>query len=289
MTDIARRLIRSFLFKLGYEIRRRSLDSNISLSPSDANERFSELTLLEMSDIIEKQINYSGDRMVFRKLYSLEKDINKGLIFRFKTSNENLETIKELSNKYDLRVRNSLLGNALESLEGFGKINYGCGSNILKGWLNVDIYDSTGETNNYLRVNLIDRHPFKDDSFEFAFCEDVLEHFDQGDSLIFISEVYRTLRPHGILRLSFPGLEGVLKRHFHPWNEMVPFAGKIDAYSLWDHRHFYAFEEIRLVGTAIGFRKVTRVMYNVSEYAELTGLDTRPLQADLNCYVELQK
>src|SRR4051812_3763507 len=96
------------------------------------------------------------------------------------------------------------------------KAQYGSGSNPLgDGWLNVDReLTSPDGTKLYMSADLTSKHPFPADWFSFAFAEDFLEHLRQEQSLIFLAEVLRCLRPGGVLRLSFPGLRGVLKKHY---------------------------------------------------------------------------
>ena len=72
------------------------------------------------------------------------------------------------------------------------RIQYVCGYNYMPGWLNVDII--TGGPDNYLYVNLVEQHPFPDNHFRFAVCENFVEHVGQADSLVFFEEVHRTLR-----------------------------------------------------------------------------------------------
>ena len=169
----------------------------------------------------------------------------------------------------------------------YTSIHYGCGENIIDHWLNVDLFEHEAE--NYKQINLLEKHPFGDNSFRFGFCEDVLEHLNQAQSLFFLSEIHRTLINKGVLRLSFPGLEGVLQRHYTPASETVIRVGEVEAYAFWDHIHFYSRDEISLVAKTIGFREITFVEYGQSEYAELKERDTRSHQIGLNTYVELLK
>jgi SAM-dependent methyltransferase len=94
------------------------------------------------------------------------------------------------------------------------RVNYGCGGTILKGWLNVDLFPF--DDPDYRMVNLIEKHPFADNSVSFGYSEDMLEHLTQSQSIFLIAEIYRTLKPGGVMRFSFPGLEGVLNRHYTP-------------------------------------------------------------------------
>lgn len=178
------------------------------------------------------------------------------------------------------------------------KIHYGCGSNFFDGWLNVDLKDyrrvhrthsKKDHRLNYVQMNLTTKHCFPADFFRFGYCEDFVEHLTQADSIIFLAECFRTFRQGGVLRLSFPGLEGVLLKHYRSSGFPGAFAGKVEAFTAWDHLHFYSRDEISLVAKHLGFTKVEFVEYGKSEYPDLCNLDTRESQIGLNTYVELTK
>ena len=141
----------------------------------------------------------------------------------------------------------------------------------------------------YAYVNVLERHPFADNSVRFGFSEDMIEHLMQGDSILALSEMYRTLAPGGILRLTFPCLEGVLHKHYTPPTAERVMQGDFEAYEFWDHIHFYSKDELRLVATHLGFRDLRFVEFHQSEYPELRGLETRDQQVGLNLYVEMTK
>lgn len=157
----------------------------------------------------------------------------------------------------------------------------------MPGWLNVDLYES--ETEGYRRVDLLEKHPFDNNSVLFGFSEDMLEHLNQAESIFFLSEIYRTLAPTGVFRLSFPGLEGVLQKHYTPATETRVREGESEAFSFWDHIHFYSREELRTVTTHLGFTEVKFVEYGKSDFPELSNMDTRAHQIGLNTYAELMK
>lgn len=185
---------------------------------------------------------------------------------------------------------------ALESLLK-DKIHYGCGKNILRGWLNVDGFDESYPdgyidskiAENIFCCDLTAKHPFPSHYFKFGYSEDFLEHLDQANSLLFLEEVYRTFDRGGVVRFSFPSLEGVLKKHYASIDYEAFRVGNKDAYATWSHKHFYSLDSLRLVAKHIGFREVQVVEYGVSEYPELNNLDTRWEQKGLNLYVELLK
>jgi predicted SAM-dependent methyltransferase len=190
---------------------------------------------------------------------------------------------------------------------GLSKIQYGCGINLLKGWANVDSLplkvlstwrneqipngdQSPVEHFFYKSLDLTHHQPFDDNSFNFGFCEDFIEHLTQAESIIFLSECYRVLRPGGILRMSFPGLEGVLKNHyFPPTGYQSASDAKKDCYDQWEHIHFYSRDELHLVATHLGYSEVKFSSYGESDHTELKGLETRVHQQNVNTYVELVK
>ena len=191
--------------------------------------------------------------------------------------------------------------------KGLCKIQYGCGIKLLKEWVNVDslpIELLTAWRKNqlpdadqqpvelffYRTLDLTSRQPFANNSFDIGFCEDFIEHLSQAESITFLSECYRVLKPGGILRMSFPGLEGVLKNHYvGPTSYKSANEAKMDCYDQWEHIHFYSREELRLVATHLGYSNVTFTAYGASTHAELQGLETRANQDKVNTYVELQK
>jgi len=169
----------------------------------------------------------------------------------------------------------------------YKKIHYGCGGNIIEGWLNIDLHEA--DTPGYQSVNLLERHPFRNDSVQFGFSEDMLEHLTQAQSIFFLSEIYRTLEQDGVMRLSFPGLEGVLQRHYTPPTEERVRTGELEAYTFWGHVHFYSKDELTVVAKHLGFRNIEFHEFCMSNYKALSGLETRHTQSNLNIYAELTK
>ena len=180
------------------------------------------------------------------------------------------------------------------------RIHYACGRNILTGWLNVDGFDKSFPNGtadsavarlatHIVQMDLAEKHPFPSNSFRFGYSEDFLEHLAQEQSIVFLTECFRTFAEGGILRLSFPGLRGVLRRHFRGTDYQSAAVGVQEAYTAWNHEHFYCEESIRIVAEHIGFSKVRFCQMGVSEHAELRNLETRPSQRDLNVIVELTK
>lgn len=106
------------------------------------------------------------------------------------------------------------------------KINLGCGSQILNGWINVDyslgakmvkipLFNLLNRKLNIFSVEWDDRiflhdlrkpFPWKDSSADVIYSSHTLEHFAREDGLKFIKECFRILKPEGIVRILVPDL-----------------------------------------------------------------------------------
>ena len=176
------------------------------------------------------------------------------------------------------------------------RIHYACGKTILPGWLNVDKVNESfpygrvenDEAKQIFFMDLTQPHPFPDETFRYGYAEDFLEHLDQAESIIFLCEAYRTLKPGGVLRLSSPGLDRVLHRHLKSSDHAGGETCRQEAYVGWWHKHFYCFESIDLVGRHIGFQDVKQCEFQKSDHPGLAQ-DTRVEQEDLNLIVELTR
>jgi predicted SAM-dependent methyltransferase len=169
------------------------------------------------------------------------------------------------------------------------KVHYGCGPIHLKGWLNVDIEPRKHAGFQLAMVDLTKKHPFLDGQFKFGFSEDFFEHLSQADQIFFLCEVFSTFKKGGVLRLSFPGLEGVIKKHYRKCDYETISLAKHDAYDSLGHLHFPGKNELRYICKHIGFEKVDFVRVGESIHKPLRNLDSRLGQELLNTYVEITK
>lgn len=183
-----------------------------------------------------------------------------------------------------------------EQADDLNKIQYACNQKLLSDWINVDMLPKKkalmGKPENeyvYFTVDLTQRHPFPSDRFSFAYGEDFLEHLTQADALIFLTEAYRTLAADGTLRLSFPGLEGVLRNHYQIADFDTAVEAKQIAFDDLGHYHFFSREELDTVAKHIGFRDVRFFEFGESNQPELRNMETRSHQTEVNTYVELTK
>ena len=84
-------------------------------------------------------------------------------------------------------------------------MNLGCGRRPHPGWINVDLEESAGVAAIDFRLPL----PSPDDYLEAVYASHVLEHFGVAVAKSLIEQVYRTVRPGGIVRFVVPDLEEI--------------------------------------------------------------------------------
>lgn len=111
---------------------------------------------------------------------------------------DNLMTEQEFMQRHtDGRVRLSHL-QADRSL----RLNLGCGPNIMKGWLNIDM---SGVMSDVFELDLREAIPLPDNSCSMIYSEHFFEHIgypQQAESLL--SDYFRLLQPGGILSIGVP-------------------------------------------------------------------------------------
>ncbi|MCU0365451.1 MAG: class I SAM-dependent methyltransferase [Ignavibacteriaceae bacterium] len=79
------------------------------------------------------------------------------------------------------------------------KLNLGCGKDIKDGYINLDIVDYGG--NMIHNINSFP-YPFEENYFDEIYASHVLEHLNSFHHTI--SEIYRILKPNGILTVYAP-------------------------------------------------------------------------------------
>lgn len=81
------------------------------------------------------------------------------------------------------------------------KLQIGAGTNPLPGWLNTDL-EPTSE--NVVYLNATEPFPFEAQMFDYVFSEHMIEHIPYKDGLTMVSEIFRVLKPGGMIRIATP-------------------------------------------------------------------------------------
>jgi len=154
------------------------------------------------------------------------------------------------------------------------KLHFGCGPRVLKGWINIDLAFEPFEKylKNYtdkfypesIRGNKNDFYaidvtrigiPLPDNSVNVIFHEDFLEHLNQKDQIIFLTETLRVLKKESIHRINTPNLLNSMKENSN-------FSkGKIGIYEReWNkHRHLNVLTPkiLEEMAKMIGYSKIS--------------------------------
>jgi SAM-dependent methyltransferase len=109
------------------------------------------------------------------------------------------------------------------------KLNLGCGSWLLPGYINCDLYNPDADIKCDAR-----ELPFDTDSIDEIYTSHLVEHFDHLEAWTVLREWIRVLKPGGTLILETPDLYTSCKE-FARLYEMGDQAGCINLYS-----HFFS-------------------------------------------------
>ena len=169
------------------------------------------------------------------------------------------------------------------------KLHVGCGHHVIDGWLNTD-YDSKLPAVMHLDVK--QRFPFQNETFDYIFSEHVIEHISYGDGVKMLSEFFRVLKKSGKLRISTPDLaflvdltrpdKSDLQRAYIKWaaNTFIPGAPDDNEVFVinnfvrsWGHTFIYDEKTLRRAMTSAGFRDITKFDQHISNDPALRNLE----------------
>ncbi|WP_369765620.1 methyltransferase domain-containing protein [Flavobacterium sp. WC2429] len=102
------------------------------------------------------------------------------------------------------RIKNQMviIDNYLENYD-VRKMQIGCGSNILEGWLNTDLNDSD-------EIAFLDaggKFPISDETFDYIYSEHLFEHLKVEQQVNMLQESFRILKKGGVMRIATPTLD----------------------------------------------------------------------------------
>src|SRR5487761_321649 len=137
--------------------------------------------------------------------------LNSSSMVAFVKRHETLKSLAVRSRRTALRIRyssghNKLLESYLRSNQT-RKLQLGAGDNPISGWLSTDI----NPRRDILYLDVTKPFGFDNDTFDYVFCEHLIEHLEYLDSLKFCKECLRVLKPSGILRVATPDFKFILE------------------------------------------------------------------------------
>lgn len=80
------------------------------------------------------------------------------------------------------------------------KLNFGCGTKILNGFVNVDLQKAHGIDKSFDFEKF--PYPFKDNTFDYIFADNVLEHLSPLDKVV--KELWRISKNGATIRIIVP-------------------------------------------------------------------------------------
>jgi predicted SAM-dependent methyltransferase len=88
------------------------------------------------------------------------------------------------------------------------KLHLGAGSSFNDGWLTSDLAAKIGGSTVY--IDAVKKLPFKDNSFDFIYCEHMIEHISYEQAENMLRECSRVMKKGGRIRISTPDLDRYL-------------------------------------------------------------------------------
>jgi SAM-dependent methyltransferase len=152
------------------------------------------------------------------------------------------------------------------------RLNLGCGSLALAGWVNVDLIGLPVD----VAWNLSRPLPFADASAEAIFHEHVLEHLPAPTGYAFLQECYRVLRPGGVMRAAIPDASKYIHSYCDPRHTFLnswrgiesrglpPLLGLQEEFYGFGHRTIYDFETFAFFCNAVGFSTIEQRLFGES-------------------------
>jgi len=187
----------------------------------------------------------------------------------------------------------------LHNVENY--LNLGCGTNIIRGYVNADFFRFKFWEKDYppYEWQLDLRYPLKckNDTFDGIYTEHTIEHLYPEQVKLLVSELYRILKPGAYIRISTPDIEKYVNFYIRNYSgiDKIEFSKKYNTgcaairnitqnyfhVSVWD------FEEIKIYLENAGFKNIKKMSFGKSSDKKLE-IDLKNREWE-TVYVEAQK
>lgn len=165
------------------------------------------------------------------------------------------------------------------------KLHLGCGSNLMPGWVNVDMGIPGA-----FDWDLLQPIPAPDGTFRFIYSEHFIEHVTLQQAIAHLRDCRRLLAIGGVLRMSTPNLRHLARCYLadditawteQGWSPKTPAQFLNEGLRLWGHQFVYDRAELHNALRLAGFTTVKDCRWRESEHPELQNLEIRPFHDDL--------
>jgi predicted SAM-dependent methyltransferase len=207
--------------------------------------------------------------------------------------------------------------NSISNL-GLNRYHLGCGTVILKGWLNIGHWqhlDAGGLYKNptgiedtiLLNHDLTAGIPANDSTLDAVYHAHMLEHLSYLDGISFLSEIYRVLKPNAIHRIVVPDLHAFALAYLQKNSillqkykdealtankEIYHTNGSIFMGMLHNHGHKmgWDYETLEFCLQRAGFVDIKQTLYQESIMSDITQIEPySPVRALESLCVECRK
>lgn len=197
--------------------------------------------------------------------------------------------------KHEFTLRDENIASILSGMP-IKALHLGCGENILRGWLNTDLYGHGTVS----QLDASEPFPLESNTLDYIFSEHMFEHlpYERGKGML--KECYRTLKPGGVLRLTIPTLDFLIKLYNEPYKEehqqyarwslqqfapqmyvdsvqqykCIPMALVLNNFMhLWGHQMIYDISLLCKMLESVGFENVKKCPIGSSEHPLLRGVE----------------
>lgn len=147
------------------------------------------------------------------------------------------------------------------------KINIGCGTKPILGFINTDIRILPG-------VDVVDDlylKTFDENSVDVIYSCHVLEHVSRNEYLKVLERWYSLLKPDGILRLSVPDFEAVVNYYIET-KDLNSLKGLLyggQTYLQNFHYNTWDFESLKKDLEKVGFKEINRYDWRSTEHSHI--------------------
>jgi len=183
------------------------------------------------------------------------------------------------------------------------KLQLGSGPKVLDGWLNTDCrlgFPSKGF------LDVTQRFPMEDETFDYAFSEHLIEHLTYLQGLAMLRECHRVLKPGGTIRVACPDLRIIVglcapekteAQRCYIKSMVDAWLPDIGAYSEafvinnavrnWGHKFLYDEETLTAALSSAGFTEARRFLPCESDDPNLERLETPRLEDEAKFFETL--
>ncbi len=175
---------------------------------------------------------------------------------------------------------------------GITNLNLGGGTSKIKGYFNIDLYSGADLCLDLGRMSL----PFAQSSMDAVICISAINYFTKERGAIIVSEVYRVLKPGGIVRFGTQDFKSIAERYVR--NDEAFFFQKLpngqerfvgetmcDKINSWFYgyavarghgcKYFYDYETLAKMFSKAGFSKVEQRKFQDSRLSNIAEIDNR--------------